>query len=69
MEKYLFKLINNKHLLYIILEYSRKEHTFLKELKENTESIYERLDEWDNCLLEYHKILRYNNNWYFALHF
>lgn len=35
MERSLSILINNKNLLYIIQEYSRKEYLFLKELKTN----------------------------------
>jgi hypothetical protein len=35
MEKYLSELINNKHLIYIIQEYSREKYTFLEEYNKN----------------------------------
>lgn len=44
MEKILNKLISNKHLIYIIQEYSRDHYTFLEDLETETNILYYQLE-------------------------
>jgi hypothetical protein len=68
MEKYL-NLIFNKHLLYIIQEYCKEKYTFLDELKENTKPVYDKIQDYGNSHIIYHKINRYESWWYLSLYY
>jgi hypothetical protein len=61
MEKSLLKLTNNKHLVYLIQEYTRKEYKFLKELENNTLWL---LSECDKCYFYTNYIKGITFNWY-----
>lgn len=56
MEKYLFHLISNKHLCYIVIEYVREKNVnVMKELEEQTTTLALFLNVFDNNLLKkYH---------------
>jgi hypothetical protein len=67
MDRILNKVISNKHLIYIIQEYSRKEYTFLKELIEKTRILSSGVEMFTECPEIYHekyvKIKYVCNSW------